>query len=183
MIWLECSNHNLNHDFLLTRLKAYRLDNNSVEFFHSYIPSSYQCCKISNSFSLQERVLAGVPLASILESLLFNIFITDIFLFLQKCELVNYANDSGMYPSDKNINNTMYSLNKTFAILPNWFHNTFTVLNPVEYSFILFGAEDELQTDVVSNNVTIINSKEKKVLGITTDSRAKDPLKRYTEGF
>ena len=88
-----------------------------------------------------------------------------------------------MYPSDKNTNNTMYSLNKNFAILPNWFHNTFTVLTPGECSFILFGTEDELQTDVVSNNVTIINSKEKKVLGITTDSRAKDPLKGYTEGF
>ena len=77
----------------------------------------------------------------------------------------------------------MYSLNKNFAILSNWFHNTFTVFNPGECSFILFGAEDKLQIDVVFNNVTIINSKENKVLGITTDSRVKDLLKDTLKAF
>ena len=34
---------------------------------------------------------------------------------------------------------------------------------------MLFGVKDELQTDLVSNNVTIKNSKEGKVMGITFD--------------
>ena len=44
------------------------------------------------------------------------------------------------------------------------------VLDPDICSFMLFCVKDELQTDLVSNNVTIRNSKEKKVLGITFDS-------------
>ena len=41
------------------------------------------------------------------------------------------------------------------------------VLNPDKCYFMLLGVKDELQTDLVSNNVTTKNSKEEKVLGIT----------------
>ena len=43
------------------------------------------------------------------------------------------------------------------------------VLNPDKCNFILFDVKDELQTDLVSN-VTVKNSKEEKVPGITLDS-------------
>ena len=36
---------------------------------------------------------------------------------------------------------------------------------------MLFGVKDELQTDFVSNNATIKNGKEEKVLGITFDKK------------
>ena len=53
------------------------------------------------------------------------------------------------------------------------------VLNPDKCSFMLFGVKDELQTDLVSNNVTIKNSKEEKVLGITFDNKL-DPSTNFT---
>ena len=45
------------------------------------------------------------------------------------------------------------------------------VLNPDKCSFMLFGVEDEPQTDLVSKKVTTRNSKEEKVLGITYDNK------------
>ena len=48
------------------------------------------------SMLLQEKIYAGVPKGSILDSLLSNIFINDILLFRQKCSLANYADDSTM---------------------------------------------------------------------------------------
>ena len=47
------------------------------------------------------------------------------------------------------------------------FYKNFMVLNPDKCYFMLFGVKDELQTDLVSNNVTTKNSKEEKALGIT----------------
>ena len=44
------------------------------------------------------------------------------------------------------------------------------VLNPDKRSFMLFGVKDELQTELVSNNVTIKNSKEEKVLRVILDN-------------
>ena len=36
---------------------------------------------------------------------------------------------------------------------------------------MLFGVKDELQTDLVSSNITVKNSKEENVLGITFDNK------------
>ena len=56
------------------------------------------------------EVLNGVPQGSILGPLLFNIFLNDIFLSLQKCDLANYADDSTLYTSDKSISNMNFVL-------------------------------------------------------------------------
>ena len=78
-----------------------------------------QLCKINNYFSQGKSVLAGVPQVSILGPLLFNIFINDIFVFPQKCEFANYADDSTIYSSDKTL------LNHDFSSLSNRFYKTF----------------------------------------------------------
>ena len=86
--------NSVNYNLLLTKLEAYVLDNISVKFFRSYFSNRYQKCKINNSFSQWKRVLTGVPQGSILEPLLFNIFIKDIFLLLHQYKLLNCTNGS-----------------------------------------------------------------------------------------
>ena len=86
----------LNHKLLLTKLKAYGLDSNSV-----------------TSFSQWGKVLNGGPLGP----LFFNIFLNDIFLSLRKCDLANYADHSTLYTSDKSISNVMNSRKHDFTIL------------------------------------------------------------------
>ena len=110
----------LNHELLLTKLKAYGLDSNSV-----------------TSFSEWGKVLSGVLRGSILGALLFNIFLNDIFLSLQKCDLANYVDDSTLYTSDKSISDIMNSLSHDFTILSKWFYNNFMVLNRDKCSFML----------------------------------------------
>ena len=107
----------LNHELLLAKLKAYGLDSNLVSFMKSYLTNRFQRCKINNSFSEWGKVLNGVPRGSFLGPLLFNIFLNDIFLSLQKCDLENYADDSTLYTSDKSISNVVNSLSHDFTIL------------------------------------------------------------------
>ena len=118
----------LNHELLLAKLKAYGLDSNSVTFMKSYLTNRLQRCKINNSFSEWGKVLNGPPQVSILGSLLFNIFLNDIFLSLQKCDLANY--DSTLYTSDKSISNITNSISHDFTILSKCFYNNLIVLNP-----------------------------------------------------
>ena len=39
----------LNHELLIAKLRSYGLDQHAVEFFRSYLPNHYQCCKIRNT--------------------------------------------------------------------------------------------------------------------------------------
>ena len=109
------------------------------------------------------KISAGVPQGSILSPLLFNIFINDIFLLLQKCYLANYADDSTMYTSDKRVSTIIGSLRHEFTILSKWFYNNFMVCNPEKRSFMLLGVDDPLQTNLVSGEKTM----QEKVLGVT----------------
>ena len=152
----------LNDKLLLAKLKAY-----------GYLTDRLQRCKISNSFSEWWKVLNDVPQGSILGPLLFNIFLNEIFLSIQKCELANYTDDSTLYTSDKSISNIMNSLSHDSTILSKWFYNNFVVLNPDKCSFMLLGVDDELQTNLVCGNETLKNSKQEKVLGVTIEKKLK----------
>ena len=44
-------------------------------------------------------------------------------------------------------------------------------LNPIKCSSMLFCVKDKLQRDLVSNNITISNTKNEKVLGFTFDNK------------
>ena len=75
----------------------------------SYVTNRFLRCKRNNSFSEWVTTSAGVQQESTLGPLLFSIFIYDIFLFLQMCDLANYADDSTMYASDKLVSRALYS--------------------------------------------------------------------------
>ena len=91
----------------------------------SYVTNRLQRCKINNSFRERKKISAEVSQGSILGPLLFNIFINDISLFLQKCDLAIYVDDSTMYVSDKRVSRIIDSLSQEFLILSKWFYDNF----------------------------------------------------------
>ena len=63
----------LNHDLLIAKLHVYGLD----------ISNRKERTKVDSFYSSSEAILSGVPLGSILEPLLFKIFMCDMFLILK----------------------------------------------------------------------------------------------------
>ena len=78
------------------------------------------------------RNIVGVPQGSILGPLLFNIFLWDLFYFLEGTDIANYADDITPY----NVNSTqelvINELEKTFSILFKWFNNNYMKVNSYE---------------------------------------------------
>ena len=63
----------------------------------SYLSNRKQCVKLGGFKSDYESILKCVPQGSILGPVLFNIFINDIFHFVESCDLYNYADDNTVY--------------------------------------------------------------------------------------
>ena len=161
----------LNHELLITKLRCYGLDQNAAEFFKSYLSNRYQCCKINNTLGDWRKIIAVVPQGSILGPLLFNIFLNDIFFFLNYTNLGNYADDSTLYAYNKNLETVICNLRQEFSILSNWFYENYMVLNPGKCHFMLFDVKENEQFDLICNDITLKHSSHEKILGVTIDNK------------
>ena len=80
----------LNHELLISKLKAYGLESNSVTFMKNYLTNRLQRCKINNSVSEWGKVLNGFPQGSTLGPLLLSIFLNDISSKVWPCKLCRW---------------------------------------------------------------------------------------------
>ena len=68
---------------------------------NSYL--SDQRVKLGSIVNQWQNIIKGVPQGSILGPLVFNIFINDIFYFLDKTKMYNYADDNTESYAHKNV--------------------------------------------------------------------------------
>ena len=120
----------LNHNLLVAKLKTYGLDLDATLFIKSYLTTRYQRFKIGDSPSEWEKIIAGVSQGTILEPLLFNTFLNDIFLDIEHSNLCNYANHSTLLCIGESLSIIIENLKVDFLRISKWFHKNFKVLNP-----------------------------------------------------
>ena len=100
----------LPHDLLIAKLDAYGLGKHSLNFVNGYLRFRTQRKKIGSSYSDWANVTRGIPQRSILGPLLFNIFINDIFLFIEKSDICKFADDNTLFSCGDNLSVILKSL-------------------------------------------------------------------------
>ena len=104
--------HCIPHNLVVAKLHAYGLDFDTVTFLLNYLKHQKQSVKINNISSFFRTILLGVRQGSILVPILFNIFINDLFLWLTKSELHNFADDNTIAVTCKNLKDLLLTLKK-----------------------------------------------------------------------
>ena len=106
----------INHSLLLAKLEAeaYGFSMASLQLMQNYLCNRFQRTSVNESFSDWKET--GVPQVSILGPLLFNIFLNDIFYFINNGNLCNYADDNTLYSTGKNLNMVQKNLKINFFL-------------------------------------------------------------------
>ena len=141
-----------------------------------------QRVKINSDFSEWMQTKQGLPQeARIFGLLLFNIYINDIFLHLNKSNLSNYADDNTIWLSSTDMNEITDE--SEAAVLNKWFFEDFLVLNGDKSKLITFKANrsnlEEFKIQIFG--YTIIESKNVKLLGLSLDHQLR--LEEHIEVF
>ena len=109
-----------------------------------------------------------VPQDSILGPLLFNVFICDLFMFLPKNGIANYADDNTPYSTGTGIHNVISDLEQASDILSKWFQDNYLKANPDKYHILL---SETSETQLIVKNAPIASSYCEKLLGIKSDHK------------
>ena len=91
----------VDHTLLLKKLKYYKISEETISWFSSYLLRRNQKVFVNNVLSESENVICGVPQGSILGPLLFLIFINDLPLNINNVLTDLYADDTTLYYIDK----------------------------------------------------------------------------------
>ena len=91
----------LDYSLLIAKLEAYSFDSLSLEFMKNYLTTRRQRWKVGNCFRIWRTITSGALQGSILEPLLFIIFVNVVFSIARNLERCNYADGSTQFSCEK----------------------------------------------------------------------------------
>ena len=164
---------------------SYQIDNRELR---STLSNRQQRVKINSSFSDWKEIKIGVPQGSVLGPLLFNVFVNDIFWFVHRTKICNYADDTTIFACHPDLDTIIKQLEEDSSVIVKWFSDNFLKLNDGICHLMIFG-EKSTEATVSIGNSMINESDYEKLLGVTFDKKVsfkkhvEDLSKRRTKSF
>ena len=162
----------VNHEILITKLKAMGFDNRSSTWMRSYLTGREQVVDINGVLSSAEQITCGVPQGSILGPLLFLAYVNDMKASV-KCDLLLYADDSALIVSGNNILEIENILSRELKSVSEWLVDNKLSLHLGKTESILFGSKRNLKKcnklNVQCNDEVIAPQQCVKYLGANLD--------------
>ena len=159
----------LNDNLMIAKLHAYGYDYNFLKLISSYLQNRFHRVKVNSTLSSSVNIISGVPQGSTLGPLLFNIYLSDLFLFLKEINIASYADDTTPYICNNNLDLVIAKLEEDSSLLIKWINNNHMKANPDKFHILLTDNDETLSVNV--GDYKILNRGSEKLLGITIDTK------------
>ena len=120
----------------------------SLIFFYSYLKRQKLNVKTNNTRSIFQVLFSRVPQGSISGLTLFNKFINNFFLCLNKAQLPNFADDNTISVDAININKLIKTLEEEIKIGIDWFNANEMIVNLDKFESISHNLLDSYLLDI-----------------------------------
>ena len=114
----------MTHDLLVCNLHALKFDVTALNLIFDYLTGKKQRVKINFTFSSYEDLFQGTPHRSVLERILFNLFLCDLYLFVDELILRSYAVDNTPSVCSENVSVILEKLGDVRNLFFEWFSST-----------------------------------------------------------
>ena len=143
-----------------------------ITLFHSYFSNRRQRVKLGSAISEWIDILTGIPQGSILDPLIFNIFINDLIMLIEKTNIYNFADDYTFYKSSPSLSVVLNCLEHGITFVLNWCKVNSLKANSPKFQFTVLSGKKVSNISAKLRKGTYIFSKDKVVLlGITIDNK------------
>ena len=99
-----------------------------------------------------------------------RVFINGIFMFIEKTEVCNFADDNTIYDCGEDLSNILENLKHDLKILLKWFKINSLQVDPGQFQFMILGKKKRNSVKLIINTTEIEESKKVVLLGITIDN-------------
>ena len=164
----------VNYSILIDKLHHYGIRGNALELFRSYLSDRSQYVSYNGVRSSTKSITCGVAQGSILGSLLFLIYINDLYNVCRDSVPMLFADDTNLFYKGNKMENLVKIINGELENISLWLKINKLSLNIKKTHFIMFqrGKSTMSIPDITIDNQPIEKvGKKAKVLGVVIDSK------------
>ena len=163
----------LDHLILLEKLSKLNLTPNILQWFKSYLTDRSQVTYMNAIKSPIARLTDGVPQGSILDPLLFNLYINDLPSIIQS-DMILYADDSVVFASANTLHEACQQVQTDLTGVGTWCKYHKLSINANKTKAMHFGVNDvksvtDVNIEISQNRMEFVNLY--KYLGIHLDPK------------